>query len=241
MTSGAHMYLPLYVCVCSACNRVILLATAVNGKFSMKTDEYILNLVFNMFVCYTIAFFMLLPTVTSFLSVALFPMQRVIWLWLILFVAACISWFILLTVSLEQFCEGQRQTHTKVCQAFSKFVATLLKYLDGTSLFSLHCTSLHFRSQHFKTLFFWLFRQICIILHARNTSKEIACKLKIDFRHISMLRKIFFEVLKVICIIYCLCCCCCCSWQLQSSISALESHKTFYRGNRPYKKNNNNC
>lgn len=92
-----------------------------------------------------------------------------------------------------------------------------------------------------QNIFFWLFRQICIILHARNTSKEIACKLKIDFRHISMLRKIFFEVLKVICIIYCRCCCCCCSWQLQSSISALESHKTFYRGNRPYKRNNNNC
>lgn len=51
MTSGAHMYVPLYVCVCNACNRVILVATAVNGKFSMKTDENILNLVFNIFVC----------------------------------------------------------------------------------------------------------------------------------------------------------------------------------------------
>lgn len=51
MTSGAHMYVPLYVCVSSACNRVILVATAVNGKISMKTDENILNLVFNMFVC----------------------------------------------------------------------------------------------------------------------------------------------------------------------------------------------
>lgn len=150
MTSGAHMYVPLYVCVCSACNRVILVATAVNGKFSMKTDENILNLVFNiiyLYVCYCILY------VVSY--VPLFPMQKVIWLWLILFVAACISWFILLAVSLEQFCEGQRQTHTKVCRAFSKFVATLLKYLDGTSLFSLHCTSLHFRSQHFKTFFFF--------------------------------------------------------------------------------------
>lgn len=143
----------------------------------------------------TNAFFMLFSMVTSFLSSLIMT-----------FSLCCIFWFILLTVSLEQFCEGQRQTHTNVCRAFSKFVATLLKYLDGTSLFSLHCTSLHFRSQHFKTFFFWLFRQICIILHARNTSKEIACKLKIDFRHISMLRKIFFEVLKVICIIYCRCC-----------------------------------
>lgn len=35
----------VHMCVCSACNRVILVATAVNGKISMKTDENILNLV----------------------------------------------------------------------------------------------------------------------------------------------------------------------------------------------------
>lgn len=224
----------VHMCVCSACNRVILVATAVNGKISMKTDENILNLV--CLHAFYVCMYMLFPLVTSFLLVDLFPLAKSILIMtyslccrmqFLLYFVNCFAWVVLR--------RAKANTH--------KGLSSLFKVRGNSTqifrwYFSLYIVLLCISGRSTLKLF-WLFRQICIILHARNTSKEIACKLKIDFRHISMLRKIFLEVLKVICIIFC-CCCCCYSWQLQSSISALESHKTFYRGNRAHKRNYNN-
>lgn len=140
----------VHMCVCSACNRVILVATAVNGKISMKTDEKILNLV--CMHAFYVCMYMLFPLVTSFLLVDLFPLAKSILIMtyslccrmqFLLYFINCFAWVVLR--------RAKANTHTKACRAFSKFVATPLKYLDGASLFSLHCTSLHFRSQHFKT------------------------------------------------------------------------------------------